>query len=220
MTTPRQRPAAWVERLAALYSPVVCDVLDKLGRRSQALGPEVRPLFPGARCAGFAVTVLSAPARVLAPEQPYDLQLTAIDSLQPGDVLVSSRCDAAFWGELLSTAARYRGCTGVVVDGYCRDTPAIRAMGFPVFCRGVHPSDSLGRVETVAYNVPVVCAGVVVEPGDLILADEDGTVVVPHDLAEAVLTAAEEKVRGENVVRQKLAEGIGVVEAFRRYGIL
>ena len=96
----------------------------------------------------------------------------------------------------------------------------ILAMGFPVFCRGIHPADSLGRLDVQAHQVPIVCGGVAVEPDDLVLADHDGVVVVPYAVAEAALTAAEEKVRGENLVRQKLAEGMSAGEAFRRYGVL
>ena len=104
--------------------------------------------------------------------------MAAVDALGPDDVMVVSTCDWSFWGELLSTAARYRGCRGVVIDGYTRDTRAIKAMGFPVFCRGIHPADSLGRLDVTAHDVPIVCGGVAVETNDLILADDDGVVVV------------------------------------------
>src|SRR5438105_11524686 len=134
--------------------------------------------------------------------------------------MMVSACDWSYWGELLSTAARYRGCRGVVIDGFTRDTRAIADMGFPVFCRGVHPADSLGRLDVLAHNVPIVCGGVTVLPGDLVLADHDGVVVLPQAVAEQALQAAEEKVRGENLVRQKLAEGMSATEAFRRYGVL
>ena len=108
----------------------------------------------------------------------------------------------------------------MVIDGYTRDTKAISAMGFPVFCRGMHPADSLGRIDVAEHDVPIRCGGVLVHPGDLILADEDGVVTIPRDVAEQAITLAEEKVRGENLVRQALAEGMSVAEAFRRYGIL
>jgi regulator of RNase E activity RraA len=146
--------------------------------------------------------------------------MAAVDALRPGDVMVVSECHWSFWGELLSTAARYRDCRGVVIDGYTRDTRAIIAMGFPVFCRGIHPADSLGRLDVIEHDVPIHCGGVLVYPGDLILADDDGVVVVPQGVAEQALTAAEEKIRGENLVRKALAEGMSVTEAFRRYGVL
>ena len=220
MTTEEGSFRGYVERLAALYTPVVADVLDRLGYRDQSLRAEIRPLFPGARAAGVARTVRTIPAPDLAPAEPYKGEMAAVDALRPRDVMIVSECDWSFWGELLSTAARYRGCRGVVIDGYTRDTRAIVAMGFPVFCRGIHPADSLGRLDVAEYDVPIHCGGVFVNPRDLILADDDGVVVIPRAIAEKALTLAEEKVRGENLVRQALAEGMSVSEAFRRYGIL
>jgi 4-hydroxy-4-methyl-2-oxoglutarate aldolase len=210
----------WVDRLAALYTPVMADVLDRLGHREQSMRADIRPLFPKARAAGVARTVQTGPATGVAPAEPYKGEMAAVDDLRPGDVMVVSECGASFWGELLSTAARYRGCLGVVIDGYTRDTRAIAAMGFPVFCRGIHPADSLGRLDVAGHDLPIRCGGVLVRPGDLILADEDGIVVIPRDVAEQALRLAEEKVRGENLVRQALAGGMSVTEAFRRYGVL
>src|SRR5215204_5470610 len=112
------------------------DLLAKLGLRNQCLHPRVRPLFPEAKCAGFALTVQTVPAREQAPAHPYAGELAAVDALKAGDVLVVSESAWSFWGELLSTAARYRGCRGVVLDGPTRDSLAIKDMGFPVFHDG------------------------------------------------------------------------------------
>jgi regulator of RNase E activity RraA len=213
-------PAALVERLSRLYSPVVADVLDRMGYRDQCLRAEIRPLCEGSTLAGVVRTVSTIPAPDLTPSEPYKGEMAAVDALKPGDVMLVSSCDWSYWGELLSTAARYRGCRGVVIDGFTRDTRAIRAMGFPVFCRGVHPADSLGRIDVVAHDVPIVCAGVRVNPFDLVLADDDGVVVIPQGAAAEALAHAEHKVSGENLVRLKLAEGMSVTEAFRRYGVL
>ncbi len=220
MTTADERNGAWAVRLDALYTAVIADVLDRLGYRDQTFRAEIRPLFPGARVAGVARTVRTIPAPNLDPAEPYKGEMAAVDALGPGDVMVVSECDWSFWGELLSTAARYRGCRGVVIDGYTRDSRAIIAMGFPVFCRGVHPADSLGRLDVPEHDVPIHCGGVLVRPGDLILADDDGVVAIPRAVAEQALKLAEEKVRGENLVRQALAEGMSVAEAFRRHGVL
>lgn len=214
------RPAEWVERLGQLYTAVVADVLDRLGYRNQIMRANIRPLYPQAKTAGYALTVQTVPAREINPAEPYKGELAAVDALQANDVMVVSYCDGSFWGELLSTAARYRGCRGVVIDGYTRDTQAIIGMDFPVFCRGIHPSDSLGRLDVTSHNVPIVCGEVLVQPGDLVLADYDGLVVVPQHIAVETLEKAEEKVRGENMVRKKLAEGMSATEAFKRYGIL
>ena len=220
MTAPKTRPTEWADRLAKLYTGVVADVLDKLGLRNQALHPRIRPLFPEATFAGFALTVQTVPARETAPAHPYAGELAAVDALKPGDVLMVSETQWSFWGELLSTAARYRGCRGVVLDGPTRDTVAIKEMGFPVFHAGFHPADSLGRIDVTAHDVPISCGGVLVHPGDLVLADHDGVVVVPLAIAEQVLTLAEEKVSGENLVRKALAGGMPTAEAFAKYGIL
>lgn len=214
------RPIGWADRLAKLYTPVVADVLDKLGFRNQSMNPRVRPLWPEAKAAGFALTVQTVPAREQAPAHPYAGELLAVDALQKGDVLVVSESACSFWGELLSTAAKFRDCRGVVLDGPTRDSLAIQAMGFPVFHVGFHPADSLGRLDVVAHNVPISCADVLVYPGDLILADHDGIVVVPNGAAEETLRLAEEKVSGENLVRTALAAGMSTTEAFKKYGIL
>ena len=215
-----ERPPELVERLEKLYTAVVADVLDRLGYRNQSMRAGIRPLFPQARAAGYALTVQAVPARELTPAEPYRGELAAVDALRPLDVMLVSSCEWSFWGELLSTAARYRGCRGVVIDGYTRDTAAIIAMSFPVFCRGIHPADSLGRLEVAGHDVQICCGGVAVEPGDLVLADGDGIVVVPRAVSEQALELAEAKVRGEDLVRAKLAEGMSVTEAFRRYGVL
>lgn len=216
----KQRPVEWIDRLEQLYVAVVADVLDKLGYRQQVLRPDVRPVFPQAKMAGCALTVHVVPARETSPAEPYKGELAAVDALDQGDVMVVSSCNGSFWGELLSTAARYRGCRGVVIDGYTRDVQAIMGMKFPVFCRGIHAADSLGRIDVAGHNVPIVCGDVAVNAGDLVLADYDGVVVIPRAMAEKTLELAEEKVRGENLVRQKLAEGMSATEAFKKYGVL
>lgn len=213
-------PTALADRLAALYTPVLADVLDRLGYRDQCPRADVRPLAPEMRCAGVVRTVHTIVSPTLDPPEPYKGEMEAVDALKAGDVMVVSRCEWSFWGELLSTAARYRGCRGVLIDGFTRDTKAIMEMGYPVFCRGIHPADSLGRLDVDAFDVPIEFGGVSVRTGDLVLADHDGIVFVPALAAEEAISKAEEKVRGENLVRDKLAEGMSVTEAFKRYGVL
>jgi 4-hydroxy-4-methyl-2-oxoglutarate aldolase len=216
------RDMSLVDRLERLYTAVVSDCLDERGYRAQAMKPHVRPLYPSARTAGLAATVACVDVTEI-PEQREDYykgELEAVDSLQPGDVMVVSMCAPCFWGELLATAARYRGARGVVIDGYTRDTHRLIQMEFPTFIAGISPYDSLGRIDVKAIGVPIECAGVKVDPGDLVLADHDGVVVVPSGVADEVVTAAEEKVAGENLVRKKLAEGMAVSEAFRTFGVI
>jgi 4-hydroxy-4-methyl-2-oxoglutarate aldolase len=216
------RDLGLVERLGRLYSAVVADTLDRLGIRENAMAPRIRPLYPTARLAGFAATVQCVevdgpPAR---REDWYKRELEAVDALAPGDVMVVSTCSGCYWGELLATASRYRGARGIVVDAYTRDTLALIEMEFPTFAAGISPQDSLGRIEADTVGVPVESGGITVHPGDLVLGDHDGVVVVPSAAAEEVLTLAEQKVTGENLVRQKLAEGMPVSEAFRTYGVI
>jgi 4-hydroxy-4-methyl-2-oxoglutarate aldolase len=213
------RDTTLLDRLQAIYPAVVSDELDRMGYRNQVMRPDIRPLFPEASVAGFAFTVHAVPVFDV-PAEPYKLEMESVDNLTLGDVMCVSPIEGSFWGELLSTAAKYRGCRGVIVDGYTRDTQAIIEMGFPTFVRGIHMADSLGRLDVAAYNVPIECGGVPVRPGDLILGDYDGIVVIPQEVAEEAISRAEEKVRGENLVRKHLQEGMPVSEAFRRFGVI
>jgi 4-hydroxy-4-methyl-2-oxoglutarate aldolase len=211
-----------VERLGALYPAVVSDCLDRLGFRNQVLEPHIRPLFPTARIAGIAFTVHCVPIDGV-PENAddhYKGELQAVDALQEGDVMVVSSCKGSYWGELLATAARYRGARGIVADAYARDTIALIDMEFPTFVAGISAYDSLGRIDVDGVQVPITCGGVPVVAGDFVLADHDGVVIVPRAAAEDAIRAAEEKVAGEDMVREKLAAGMPVWDAFRAYGII
>jgi 4-hydroxy-4-methyl-2-oxoglutarate aldolase len=217
-----QRDNALIGRLARLHPAVVADCLDRLELRSQVLDPRIRPLYPTARLAGFAATVhcIEVEAVPASREDWYRGELAAVDRLMPGDVMVVSTCRGSYWGELLATASRYRGARGIVADAYTRDTLALIEMEFPTFTAGIHCADSLGRIDVDAVGVPVECGGVTISPGDLVLGDHDGVVVVPAAYGEQVVALAEEKLAGENMVRDKLAEGMPVSAAFRKYGVI
>ena len=216
------RDLTLIDRLERLHPAVVADCLDGLGVRSQVLDPGIRPLYPGAKVAGFATTVRCVEVDTVPESRDdwYRGELAAVDALGPGEVMVVSTCRGSFWGELLATAARYRGARGIVADAYTRDTLALIEMEFPTFAAGIHCADSLGRIDVDAVGVPILCGGVEVAPGDLVLGDYDGVVVIPGALAEEAVGLAEEKIRGENLVREKLAEGMPVAEAFRAYGVI
>jgi len=211
-----------IDRLERLYAAVVADCLDRLGARSQVLDPRIRPLTAAMKVAGYAATVRCVEVDAVPESRDdwYRGELAAVDALQPGDVMVVSTCRGSYWGELLATASRYRGARGLVADAYTRDTLALIELGFPTFAAGIHCADSLGRIDVDAVGVPITCGGVEVAPGDLVLGDHDGVVVVPAALAEEAVGLAEEKVVGENLVREKLAEGMPVSEAFRTYGVI
>jgi len=217
-----ERDLALIERLDDLYSAVVADVLDRLGVRSNVMAPRIRPLDRRTKLAGFAATVhcVEVDAAPADREDWYEGELQAVDALQQGDVMVVSTCRGCYWGELLATASRYRGARGIVADAYTRDTLSLIEMNFPTFVAGISPEDSLGRIEVDAVGVPIECGDVTVNPGDLLVGDHDGVVVIPSAVAHDVVALAEEKVSGENLVRQKLEDGMPVWEAFRTHGVI
>jgi regulator of RNase E activity RraA len=207
-----------------LYVAVVSDVLDSLGHFNQAMSAGIRPLDDSLVLAGYARTGLYQDIYHIAKgENPYELEIALIDDLATDDVAVFA-CGAsgriAPWGELLSTASRARGAAGCVTDGLTRDIRAIREMKFPVFHGGIGPLDSKGRGKASQIDVPVVCAGVRIEPGDIVFGDADGVVVIPAAIEDQVLAGAFEKVSGEDKTRQDLARGVKLREVFERYGVL
>jgi regulator of RNase E activity RraA len=214
--------AALRERLERLHPAVVSDCLDRLGFRNQVLAPRIRPLDPKSRLAGTARTVQCVPSAGVPDARTdwYRGELEAVDALRAGDVIVASSCDGSYWGELLATAAIYRGARGIVADAYSRDTLALIEMGFPTFVKGIHCADALGRVDVDAIGVEILCGDVRVADGDLVLGDHDGVVVVPAAVADETIAKAEAKVTGESLLREKLAGGMSLVDAFRRYGVI
>ena len=205
-----------------LYTGVLADVMDGLGFRSQVMRHDIRPMYPGARLVGRAATMLAADVEDI-PAQPYELELTLLDDLRPGEVMVCStqgsrRC--ALWGELLSTHARARGTRGAVLDALTRDLEAITAMRFPVFAVGCHAADAKGRAEVTEIRTTLDVGGVTVRDGDLVVADLDGCVVVPAHAEEEVVGRAFQKVSEENRVREILSRGASIRTVFREYGVL
>lgn len=205
-----------------LYTGVICDVLDSLGFRQQAMEADVRPVHPGMTLVGRARTVLSVDV-YHEPENCYEKEIAFVDALEPGDVAVgctNRSTRTGLWGELLSTASRARGARGAVMDGYVRDVRRIIDMDFPVFAAGMRPVDSRGRSIVIDYDVPVICAGVQVRTGDIMFADIDGVAVIPQEVAEETVARALEKVQHENSTRQELENGAYLRDVFARYGVL
>jgi len=209
-----------------LYVPAVCDILDSLGFRSQAMHQRLRPLLPDRKRCGFvgrAKTFRWMETDYVVSEDPYGLEIEAMDRLKAGDVAVHSSDYAgtnAPWGELMSTVAKRNGAVGCVCDSQIRDCNRIIDMGFPVYYAGIRPLDSMGRARVMAADVPVRCGEVLVGPGDLVFADFDGIVVVPRKIEDKVLQAAAEKAEKESVSRRELLAGRTLREVYDRHGVL
>ena len=215
--------AKYLDRISEhLYSSVLADILDEAGYRQQVMRPEVRPLYPGAKVAGRAATMLAVEVSEL-PAQPYHLLMEMLDGLRLGEVIVAAvqaQVRAALWGELLSTHTRAKGGRGVVIDGLSRDSWGIEEMKFPVFATGLSPADSKGRLEVISIRGTIPVGGVSVADGDLIVADSDGCVVVPAAIEDDIIAKAMEKVSGEDKMRDVLRKGASIREVFKDYGIL
>lgn len=211
------------ELRACLTVPLICDALDAHGHRHQSPRLPLKPLVQrGSLLLGRAKTTLWADMAHADPE-PYRLELQAIDSCRPDDVLLcaaSGSMRSGIWGELLTTAATNAGCVGVIVDGAVRDLARIRDLGFPVFARGCNPYDSRDRQRVIDYDVPIEWDSVRIEPGDLVAADEDGIVIIPQKVERSVLAFAVDKVQAENQVRDAIRAGMSATAAFETFGVL
>jgi 4-hydroxy-4-methyl-2-oxoglutarate aldolase len=208
-----------------LYVAAVSDILDSLGYRNQVMHQRLRPLLPDPAACGFAGRARTMAWEPVdsAGEDPYEIEIKVMDSLQPGDVVVHSTDAAganAPWGELMTTVAKRNGAAGCICDSNIRDCLKIIAMNFPVYYAGIKPVDSKGRGIARAMDVPVICGDVEVCPGDLVFADFDGIVVVPAGIEQQVLRLAMEKVNMEDVARLDLQAGKTLRETYDKYNIL
>jgi 4-hydroxy-4-methyl-2-oxoglutarate aldolase len=204
-----------------LRTSLLSDALDRAGRRRQSLGPDLVPLS-GTRIEGRAFPLVLERAQ-RPGDPPYRGLLQALDAVPAGAVLVvpgGRAADAALFGELMATACLARGAAGAVCEGFVRDLPEVRALGFALFGCGTVPYDMDGRLEVVGHGRPVEIDGVLVEPGALLVADEDGVVVVPPEVEAAVVAAAADKAARESEFRAAVAGGMAPSVAYERFGVL
>ena len=204
-----------------LYSGVLCDVLDQLGYRNQAI-TSLRPLGDDTVLFGPAFTSIGTQVYSM-PEHPLTAQCKVVDQLSAGEIyILATRGEytCAVFGELFATAVQQRHGAGVLLDGYARDMRELKKMNFPMFYKGVNPKTSKGRCEINECQIPIQIDGVTICPGDLIFADIDGVVVIPQAVADEVIERALQTIVCEDQVRAGLQNGKSLEQVYGELGAI
>ena len=201
----------WVERLRVLDTCAVSDAQDKLGIKGTVIG--ILPLYETGRIAGRVVTFkLKTKGNETTTRH---LGTSAVEAADPGDVIVCDhrgRTDVAGWGGILSTAAKTKGVAGVIIDGASRDVDEAKGLGLPLFARAAVPLTARGRIVEESTNEPIEIGGVSLAPGDYVIADNSGVVIVPQDRVAEVVPEAENIVAREQAMARDVMAGTSVVE--------
>ena len=219
---PGDHTAERAARLGRLYTGAVADILDELGHRDRCLPADIRPLDPAMRVAGPVYTVRGRARHAEDGPDPRYRQMDMLEGIFPGCVVVIDPGDerrAAHWGELMSNVARARGATGVVIAGGLRDSPQILALGFPAFRIYHSPLTAVYRFEITDFDVPIRLGGVPIAPGDYILGDIDGVLVIPAAAVDEVIVRGESGRDRETIVRRALQSGGNIRELFEEYRV-
>jgi regulator of RNase E activity RraA len=206
-----------IERLAKLDTCAVSDAMDRLALKGATFG--VRPVWPCPKIAGRAVTMKMKPVGLDKPKQ--HLGTAPIVAASDGDVIVidnGGRADNSCWGGLLSLAAKTKGLSGVVIDGACRDVDESRDIGFPVYARGAVPMTARNRIMQESFNEEIQFAGVQVHPGDPVIADGSGVVIIPQGHEQQVIEQAEAIAATEARMADGIRQGLSVVEVLEKLG--
>ena len=217
-----------------LYTPVVGDILDQMGRTHQFLPAPIRPLasqVPTAlitgirggswmKLAGYACPVLENDVYGV-PQKPFGYMTEALDQLKPNEVYIATGAHhSALWGELLTASAKARGAAGAVLDGYTRDTAMVLEQDSPVFCSGTWAQDSSCRTYVFDYRCDIEIGQATIHDGDIVFGDVDGVLIIPREIAEEVIEKALIKADTEKTMRKAIENGMSVTEAFEKFGVL
>jgi len=213
-----------------LFSSVIGDVLDAQGFRHQYLPPTIRPLSDDMVVIGRAMTVLEADffvepgmgGRSDLAKKPFGVMFEALDDLKPNEIYITSGVRGAYaqWGEMMSTRAGVLGAAGAILNGYARDTHAIRKLAFPTFCHGSYGQDQGVRGKVLDFRLQIEIGAVAIEPGAILFGDVDGVVAIPRAAEKETLRLAFEKARSEKRVANAIRQGMSTVDAWKKFGIM
>ncbi len=209
------------ERLRACYSGAVYDVMRDMGRRDCVLPPTLRPVDPALKLAGPVWTAAGGPAEGADGNETLMSWTGLLSAAPAGHVAVCQPNDStiAHMGELSAETLKKRGVLGYVCDGGCRDVEFIQRLRFPVFCRYYTPLDVVGRWLVESMGAPIEIGGIAIRTGDYLLADLDGVVIVPAEMAEEVVAETERVMTTESDLRKAILDGMDPQEAYKQYGV-